>query len=90
MVGIQCGIRRQDTCVLKLKKALHGSKQASPMLQLKLRSLLVESMEFIISSDDPCLFSRTDSDGSVIIVDVYVDDIIVAHDSINLSRFIDK
>jgi hypothetical protein len=65
-------------CVLKLRKALYGTKQASRMWQLKLRKYLVESMNFTNSIHDPCLFSRRVSD-SVLIVGVYVDDIIVAH-----------
>ena len=65
-------------CVLKLRKALYGTKQASRMWQLKLRKYLVESMNFINSTHDPCLFSRRVSD-SIIVVGVYVDDIIVAH-----------
>ena len=65
-------------CVLRLRKALYGTKQASRMWQLKLRKYLVESMNFTNSTHDPCLFSRRVSD-SVIVVGVYVDDIIVAH-----------
>ena len=48
------------------------------MWQLKLRKYLVESMNFTYSIHDPCLFPRRVSD-SVLIVGVYVDDIIVAH-----------
>ena len=65
-------------CVLKLRKALYGTKQASRMWQLKLRKYLMESMNFTNSTHDPCLFSRR-VDGSIVIVGVYVDDIIVAH-----------
>ena len=79
-----------DTYVLKLKKALYGTKQASRMWQLKLRAYLVEHMGFSNSSNDPCLFSRRDSDDSVLIVGVYVDDIIVAHNNKKLKWFVDK
>ena len=48
------------------------------MWQLKLRKYLVESMKFTNSIHDPCLFSRR-VDDSIIIVGVYVDDIVVAH-----------
>jgi len=65
-------------CVLKLHKALYGTKQASRMWQLKLRKHLVDKMGFTNSTHDPCLFTRRVSD-SVFVVGVYVDDIIVAH-----------
>ena len=68
-------------CVLKLRKALYGTKQASRMWQLKLRSHLVDKMGFTNSTHDPCLFSRR-VDGSVLVVGVYVDDIIVSHNGI--------
>ena len=67
-----------SSCVLNLRKALYGTKQASRMWQLKLRKYLVDSMSVVNSTHDPCLFSRRVSD-SIIIVGVYVDDIIVAH-----------
>ena len=68
-------------CVLKLRKALYGTKQASRMWQLKLRKHLVDKMGFMNSTHDPCLFSRRVGDG-VFVVGVYVDDIIVAHNGI--------
>jgi len=49
-------------CVLKLRKALYGIKQASRMWQLKLRKHLVDKMGFTNSTHDPCLFSRRVSD----------------------------
>ena len=79
-----------DIYVLKLRKALYGTKQASRMWQLKLRSHLVNYMGFSNSSNDPCLFLRRDSDGSVLIVGVYVDDIILAHNGKRLKWFVDK
>lgn len=42
------------------------------------------------SSNNPCLFSRRDSDGSVLIVGVYVEDIILAHIGNILRWFVDK
>ena len=65
-------------CVLRLRKALYGTKQASRMWQLKLRKHLVDKMGFTNSTHDPCLFCRR-VDDSVLVVGVYVDDIIVAH-----------
>lgn len=40
--------------------------------------------------NDPCLFSRRDSDGSVLIVCVYVDDIVLAHSGERFIWFDDK
>ena len=75
--------------VLKLKRALYGTKQASRMWQLKLRSHLISKMGFTNSSHDSCLFSRHWDDGTVILVGVYVDDIILAHNG-KLSWFINE
>ena len=86
------GIPGYEGKVLKLKKSLYGTKQASRMWQLKLRSKLVE-MGFTNSSHDPCLFSKVDDDGKTMLVGVYVDDIILAHDASNprnLNWFIDE
>ena len=75
--------------VLKLNKSLYGTKQASRMWQLKLRSHLVENMGFTNSTHDPCLYSRKWDDGSKILVGVYVDDIVVAHNG-KLDWFVDN
>ena len=63
--------------VLKLRKSLYGTKQASRMWQLKLRSKLIE-MGFVNSTHDPCLFSKRDGK-KIMLIGVYVDDIILAH-----------
>jgi len=75
--------------VLKLKKSLYGTKQASRMWQLKLRNHLVNNMGFTNSTHDPCLFSRRWDDGTVMIVGVYVDDIVVAHNG-KLAWFVEE
>ena len=56
--------------VLKLKKSLYGLKQSPRNFFLHLKSKL-ESLDFIQSSADPCLFIRSD-----MICLVYVDDCI--------------
>ena len=75
--------------VLKLVKALYGTKQASRMWQLKLREKLIE-MGFANSSHDPCLFSRRTPEGSIMLIGVYVDDIVLAHNERELKWFIDE
>ena len=63
--------------MLKLRKSLYGTKQASLMWQLKLRAKLIE-MGFVNSTHDPCLFSKRDGK-KIMLIGVYVDDIILAH-----------
>ena len=71
--------------VLKLKRALYGTKQASHLFQETLRTHLVEGMGFKNSTADPCLFSKCNSKtGDIIRLAVYVDDIVVAHNSSKL------
>ena len=65
--------------VLKLKKTLYGTKQASRLWQATLTEFLVKELGFVQSKADPCLY-RLNKDGSTILIGVYVDDIICAHD----------
>ena len=74
-----------NVLLLKLKKALYGTKQASRMWQLKLRETLLK-LGFSNSTTDPCLFVRNMNDESRMIVGVYVDDIVVAHKDSNSSN----
>ena len=76
--------------VLKLKRALYGTKQASRLWQEKLASHLCDNMGFSRSTADPCLFSRRDKDGSIILLGVYVDDIVVAHNGLRFDWFKEK
>ena len=73
--------------VLKLLKALYGTKQASKLWQDTLAKHLTENMGFKRSTADPCLFSRRDECGSVILVGIYVDDIICAHNEKKFEWF---
>ena len=66
------------TFVLKLKKALYGTKQASRLWQATLTEFLVKELKFVQSKSDPCLY-RLEKDGDILLVGVYVDDIICAH-----------
>jgi hypothetical protein len=75
--------------VLKLIKSLYGTRQASRLWQLKLRNHLINKMGFKNSLSDPCLYVKRDDKGSVMILGVYVDDIILAHKNIKLNDFIE-
>ena len=74
--------------VLKLKKALYGTKQASRLWQDKLVNHLTKKMGFKRLNYDPCLFIKHSNDASHdMIVGVYVDDVVVAHNSLAQLRW---
>ena len=79
------GYPQYEGKVLKLRKSLYGTKQASRMWQMKLRSKLIE-MGFKNSTHDPCLFSKREGK-DVMLIGVYVDDIILAHNNDKLLRW---
>ena len=66
--------------VLKLRKALYGTKQASKLWQDTLVHHLTKNMGFTRLSYDPCLFMLR-KNSHVMICGVYVDDVVLAHDS---------
>ena len=68
------------TLVYKLKKALYGTKQASREWQNTLSKFLEEDLKFERSTTDPCVFKHKSEQHGWIIIGIYVDDIIVAHD----------
>jgi hypothetical protein len=63
--------------LLKLRRALYGTKQASRLWQNTLREYLI-SYGFECSTADPCLYRYNVEDGEILL-GVYVDDIIVAY-----------
>ena len=77
-----------DPMVLKLRKALYGTKQASRQWAVTLRKFLVDELKFTNSTHDPCLFTRVERDGRKMIIGVYVDDLLVCyHEKASLDRF---
>ena len=70
----------KTTKVLKLKRALYGTKQASRLWQNTLRDYLV-SEGFACSLQDPCLYVRH-TGKFTIMLGVYVDDLVVAHNDL--------
>ena len=71
--------------VLKLQKALYGTKQASKLWQDTLVKHL-KSMGFHQLQYDPCIFMKKVQSHSLI-VGVYVDDVVLAHNSPELLRW---
>ena len=71
---------KYGTLVCKLKKALYGTKQASRMWQQALAGFLCsKEMGFQRSTTDPCLFLHESEAHGILILGIYVDDIILAH-----------
>ena len=71
--------------VLKLQKALYGTKQASKLWQDTLVRHL-KSMGFHQLWNDPCIFMMKVR-SHTLIVGVYVDDVVLAHDKPELLRW---
>ena len=85
--GFDTAKDRFGTLVLKLKKALYGTKQASRLWQQTLAAFLIK-LGFIRSSSDPCIF-LLEKDKGILIIGIYVDDIILAHNRILFQWFCD-
>ena len=66
--------------LLQLLRALYGTKQASCLWQDTLKKWLL-SYGFVQSISDPCIFTLKRDGCKPLIVGVYVDDLVVAHDS---------
>ena len=75
--GYETYDKHGNVMLLKLRKSLYGTKQASRNWQIHLSAKL-ESLGFKRSTADPCLYTF-DKDGKRMWIGVYVDDIIVAH-----------
>ena len=66
--------------LLQLLRALYGTKQASCLWQDTLKKWLL-SYGLVQSVSDPCIFTLKRDGCKLVIVGVYVDDLVVAHDS---------
>ena len=76
--------------LLHLKQALYGTKQASRLWQATLRDWLIDpEMGFVQNKADPCLYVR-EVGKSYLVIGVYVDDIIFAHNGHDFKWFEDK
>lgn len=63
--------------VYRLNKAIYGLKQASKSWYEKINSVLIDKMKFRKFSSEPCVFIKNHDDGTVTIIALYVDDIIL-------------
>ena len=66
--------------VCKLQKALYGLKQAPKQWYAKINNFLVHNLNFTSSPYEPCLYTLNDK-GSMALIVLYVDDLLVAGSS---------
>jgi hypothetical protein len=62
-----------EDAIMELRRAVYGLKQASASLYNAM-DLQLKSKGFVPTLGDPCLYRRVNTNGSVIIVCLYVDD----------------
>ena len=67
----------------KLLKALYGTKQAARQWNLLISAFFLE-IGLTRCTSDQCLYYRFDSDGTILIVCLYVDDIVIASSTLEL------
>ena len=63
--------------VLRLKRSIYGLKQSARVWNIKATSALLK-IGFKQGKADKCLFKRVEQDGSITYVLIYVDDLLVA------------
>ena len=73
-------VRKDGTCIVRLKKALYGTIQAARAWYKRLRGDL-ESLGFQANPYDNCCFNRTESDGRQTTIVVHVDDMLITASS---------
>ena len=69
--------------VWKLLKALYGLKQG-PSAWNKLLTSVLKDLNLVQSKYDPCLFTHRSKDGRMVIMAVYVDDMLLTGDNVEL------
>ena len=73
-------VKGKENLVCKLNKSIYGLKQSPRCWNASLHSYLVEN-KFVQSSSDPCIY--THSEGELLILALYVDDIILSSKSLD-------
>src|SRR5665648_503236 len=64
-----------EEAIMELKRAVYGLKQASASFYTAMDSRLKE-IGFVPTLGDPCLYRRVNSNGTVILACLYVDDLL--------------
>jgi hypothetical protein len=81
------GFSNDPTKVWRLSKAIYGLKQAGCVWNKKINEYLVNTLEFKRCISDPCIYIFRQG-GNLIIIGLYVDDMILAHNSNSLAESI--
>ena len=71
----------QPGMVCHLKKSLYGLKQSPRNWYLLCSSFIIDSLAFVATISDPCLFHKTSRTGQLMLLFLFVDDFQVAFDS---------
>ena len=71
-----------------LKKSLYGLKQASRAWNRKFNEF-VESLNFLPSNNDPCLYTRGSGSKRIIMI-LYVDDLLIVGESLDMIGTVKK
>jgi hypothetical protein len=68
-------IKEHKDKVYRLKKSLYGLKQAPRAWYIRIDSYLI-SIDFSRSNNEPTLYTKVNTQGQILIVCLYVDDMI--------------
>lgn len=69
-------VKGKETHVFKLNKAIYGLKQASKAWYDRIDNVLTD-LQFRKSLSEPCVYIKSDGNGNLIILALYVDDILI-------------
>ncbi|MDR3401435.1 MAG: reverse transcriptase domain-containing protein [Chthoniobacter sp.] len=68
------GVEAPPGCVLRLRKALYGTKQAGAAWHAEIRGTLLRTLGYTSSEHDACLFTRLSRTGRKLLFPLFVDD----------------
>lgn len=73
-----------EQSVVRLRKALYGLKQAGMVWNREIDQFLTTELKFLRSLADPCIYTRNNA-SDVMLLALYVDDILLAHNNTTLA-----
>ena len=76
-------VRKDGTCIVRLKRALYGCIESAKMWYDKLSSDL-RQLDYAVNKHDICVFNRIEKDGSQSTICIFVDDLLVTAKSENI------